>query len=972
MKKTLVWFVMLSLAAFVASAECLVKDGEAIAFLGDSITEFGNWPAGYVNMVVKGLELQGVRATKIPAGVSGNKCHQMLSRLPGVLAKKPTWLTLSCGVNDVWHGKNGVELEEYKLKIREILDKTQAAGVKPVLLTATLIGEDVGNANNKKAEAYNAFLREEAAARKIPLADLNARMRETLAALPPAKEKGANRLTRDGVHMNYAGNEMMAKGVLAAFGVEADEKVVAAWKDLPEGAATYCILSQAGMEKLQAKELPGEDHLACAHRLAVEGVKGPIVAPPPCSFTPAKKSAPVPPATETFEMAWAGDRVCAYGAGGFCGFATMVEKAYELNGVKVVRRSAEINNQPTRELVAKAKKLAEGKPKRTVLEAGCFEVRKQLGWDKSLAELKGAMAEMMDAFQAAGSDLLVLGLPITNERADQPGPRETERKRVAEYNAWLKEECARRKVKFVDLQAIMLARNAELGEVKGEKFGDGRFVSGFYHVGLSFEGRALVAAEVCKAFGLATDDPKYLAAWKNLPWVYNIDVKMSVNEMAALKRRAAELKMGERDLACRYVQGTPVIASSSVFAAEAGEPGDSYKKVGRLDCTTDKPPVSYKCGETAVVTFATPKNTNDLEIIWTIRRDYDKEETKGKGNVVKVMMDRPGFVWISAKAGKGKWPYSYDASIGFDVDKIRVTTKKPADLEAFWSARKAEVAAIDMKPRVEEVKSPTLAVKLYKVELDAPGMGQLASGWLSVPQNPDVKYPAVAKFFGYGNSWAAFHHVAPTKVPADRIEFLVNAHAYGLERDKAHYDAVYQAAQSNGHSHGMDPVQNAKPETCYFLGMVLRDLTAMRYLKTRPEWDGKNLMVKGHSQGGLQSAWMAALCDGVTVMRAEAPWNCNMAGWTEGRIRPTRLPIADAPGLAYFDPCHLATLFPKDLDATIVRAGLGDYCCPPSGIAAFYNAIPCPKKISWAQGSHHSDLPIDVRWTRLSADGDGK
>ena len=116
-------------------------------------------------------------------------------------------------------------------------------------------------------------------------------------------------------------------------------------------------------------------------------------------------------------------------------------------------------------------------------------------------------------------------------------------------------------------------------------------------------------------------------------------------------------------------------------------------------------------------------------------------------------------------------------------------------------------------------------------------------------------------------------------------------------------------------------------------------------------------MVKGHSQGGLQSAWMAALADGVTVMRAEAPWNCNMAGWTEGRIRPTRLPIADAPGLAYFDPCHLATLFPKDLDATIVRAGLGDYCCPPMSLAKLWNNIPGNKKISWMQGSEHGYQP---------------
>lgn len=413
----------------------------------------------------------------------------------------------------------------------------------------------------------------------------------------------------------------------------------------------------------------------------------------------------------------------------------------------------------------------------------------------------------------------------------------------------------------------------------------------------------------------------------------------------------------------------PLFITNCTFTANKalGNLGGAPTRINRtprLDCTTDKEPVLYKCGETAVVTFSTPY-TNDLEVTWKMHRDYDDMIVNGTGSVVKVTMDRPGFVWIEAKAANGRWPFTYDASVGFDIDKIRVTTPRPADFEKFWADRKAEVASIDMNPRVEEVKSPTPGVKLFKVHLDAPGMGKLASGWLSIPEpkKHGKKFPAEATFFGYGNSWGAHHHKPPTSCPNDRIEFLVNAHAYELMREKEHYDEVYKAAQSNGHTHGLDPVQNAKPETCYFLGMVLRDLAAIRYLKTRPEWNGKDLTVTGHSQGGLQSVWMSALADGVTKLRAEAPWNCNMAGWTEGRIRPTRLPIENADGLAYFDPCHMTTLFPKNLDAEIIRAGLGDYCCPPSGIAAFYNSILCPKKISWAQGSHHSDLPIDVRWT---------
>ena len=72
----------------------------------------------------------------IGAGISGHKSNQMLERLErDVLSKKPDWMTLSCGVNDVWHGAKGVALPEYQKNITEIVDKAQAANVKVIILT---------------------------------------------------------------------------------------------------------------------------------------------------------------------------------------------------------------------------------------------------------------------------------------------------------------------------------------------------------------------------------------------------------------------------------------------------------------------------------------------------------------------------------------------------------------------------------------------------------------------------------------------------------------------------------------------------------------------------------------------------------------------------------------------------------------------------------------------------------------------
>ena len=228
---------MMAAAALMAGStlmagEIAVKEGQKIAFMGDSITQAGAGPKGYVTLVIKGLEAAGVKTTAIPAGISGHKSNNMLERLDrDALSKKPDWMTLSCGVNDVWHGARGVPLDQYKINITKIVDQCQTAGVKVMILTSTMIGEDQPNPNNQKLVAYNDFLKELAKEKKCLLADLNADMQAIITKA--GAEKKGNILTGDGVHMNPAGDQMMALGVLKAFGLsdEQIEKAKASWAD---------------------------------------------------------------------------------------------------------------------------------------------------------------------------------------------------------------------------------------------------------------------------------------------------------------------------------------------------------------------------------------------------------------------------------------------------------------------------------------------------------------------------------------------------------------------------------------------------------------------------------------------------------------------------------------------------------------------------------------------------------------------
>lgn len=224
--------VLLCLSPAALHAEILVKNGEKVAFLGDSITE-GGWgnPKGYVRLVVGGLAANGVAIDPVPAGISGHKSNQMLARLESdVLSRKAQWMTLSCGVNDVWHGKNGVPLGTYKENITKLVEQATAAGVKVLLLTATVIHERLDSPENANLAPYNDFLRGLAKEKKLPLADVNALFQERLKAENQPEQKI---LTSDGVHLNDAGNALMARGVLKAFGLDDAQlaKSEAAWSE---------------------------------------------------------------------------------------------------------------------------------------------------------------------------------------------------------------------------------------------------------------------------------------------------------------------------------------------------------------------------------------------------------------------------------------------------------------------------------------------------------------------------------------------------------------------------------------------------------------------------------------------------------------------------------------------------------------------------------------------------------------------
>ena len=203
-----------------------LRPGERIVFLGDSITQAGAGPGGYVTLVKEALasRKKDLGIEVIGAGISGNRVPDLEKRLEkDVLSKKPTLVVIYIGINDVWHSKQGkgTPKEDFEAGLKRIIGQIQNAGARVALCTASVIGErhDGANELDPQLEEYCAISRKVAKETKSQLIDLRKQFLDYLKE-HNAENAGKNLLTTDGVHLNAAGNQFVAERMLAGLGVK--------------------------------------------------------------------------------------------------------------------------------------------------------------------------------------------------------------------------------------------------------------------------------------------------------------------------------------------------------------------------------------------------------------------------------------------------------------------------------------------------------------------------------------------------------------------------------------------------------------------------------------------------------------------------------------------------------------------------------------------------------------------------------
>ena len=365
----------------------------------------------------------------------------------------------------------------------------------------------------------------------------------------------------------------------------------------------------------------------------------------------------------------------------------------------------------------------------------------------------------------------------------------------------------------------------------------------------------------------------------------------------------------------------------------------------------DKDALGYKVGEK--MKFSINLVDKDGKVIegqklqWRLSKDNGKTEVgeavSAKAPLVIITkMDNPGFARITVTPvdENGKRVNSmdvYDGGACAGFDDIKEITPEPKDFDAFWAKQLSALSKVPMKCDRKEVASMKKGFKTYILTLDC--VGKPAKAWLTIPENAKPNSLSINMYFrGYGVS-----KIDP-KYVNNAICLSVARHSYELGQPKEYYEQ--QKKILNGF--GLKKHINKNPENNYFKFMILRNLRALQYAKTLPEWDKKSIHVGGGSMGGFQSVFLAALDKDVTSCYLGIPWMCNLNRIAEGKQKSLFAPEY-IPEILYFDSTYAVKRVKCNIN---IVAYLGDYICPPAGVVILYNNAQ-KASLSFAQNGTH-------------------
>jgi len=422
-----------------------------------------------------------------------------------------------------------------------------------------------------------------------------------------------------------------------------------------------------------------------------------------------------------------------------------------------------------------------------------------------------------------------------------------------------------------------------------------------------------------------------------------------------------------------------VLAISLTFCAERARAATSWDGKAAaeyvLSVFPDRPEAIYKKGET--VTFQIDLQHNkqpatEGSVDWKISKDEvappiqtgTAKLENGKA-VITGKLDEPGILHCEVIYKQDKTLFKAMAGAAFDVTELKPSLPVPDDFDAFWAAKKKEIAAVPLNAKLTPVPLPPNRDGVETFAYQADSIGGPSTGFYGRPLGAKPKSLPALIFVPGAGVRSANLDAAAGWAKSGMLLMDLNAHAIPNGESKEFYAGLDAGELKDYRTRGRE-----SRDTYYFLGVYDRILQAMRFLTEQPEWDGKTLIVAGVSQGGGLAIATAALEPRTSYLIAFVPGLCDHSGMLANRIAGwPKAVLKGADGqpdpkileaMRYYDSANFATRVKAPAH---VEIGFLDVTCPATSSYTAYNNLPGKKEVVNHPNNGH-DLGLQV-WSDM-------
>jgi len=331
--------------------------------------------------------------------------------------------------------------------------------------------------------------------------------------------------------------------------------------------------------------------------------------------------------------------------------------------------------------------------------------------------------------------------------------------------------------------------------------------------------------------------------------------------------------------------------------------------------------------------------------------------TGGEATIVMGTMTEPGFLACQYEYMADGQRHGDLVKVAFEPERIATLTPLPHDFDRFWQQALKEARRVPLEPQYTDISDATdeqFTTQLVRLHV---GREKWMQGYLTMPrQVPQGGMPVVLVPPGAGSQKISPSDYFPRQ---GCIYLKIEIHDNDQLLPDDEYNRMRQQKCEGYMSRGM-----ASPDTYYYKDVYVGCARVVDFLCSLPQWDGRNVIVTGGSQGGALTIVTAALSDRVTLCAPFYPALCDLlgfrhhraGGWPKffsGYYKDGRTDIPDeqaAQTLPYFDVVNFARRLTVP---TFMSWGYSDDTCSPTSVWAAWNAITAPKTCDITPTSAH-------------------